>query len=139
MREAFLILHFIGLAMGLGTGFAFMFLGMAAAKLPPEKRREFLLNASHIARMGQFGLLLLVLTGGYLMTPYWGMLTATPLLMAKLLLVLVLGAIIGINSSKMRKARAGDTSVDLAKVALLGRVSLLTTLTIVVLAVLVFH
>jgi hypothetical protein len=34
MRDFMLILHFIGLAMGLGTSFANMYLGRAASKLP---------------------------------------------------------------------------------------------------------
>ncbi|MEO8588614.1 MAG: hypothetical protein ABI432_04535 [Flavobacteriales bacterium] len=139
MREPILMLHFIGLAMGLGSGLAFLFLGMAAGKMEPAKRAEFLLNAFPIARMGQFGLLLLVLTGGYLMTPYWGALAFTPLLVAKLSLVLVLGAVVGINSSYARKARQGNAAMYMAKIAVLGRVALLTSLTIVVLAVLVFR
>lgn len=134
-----LVLHFIGLAMGVGSGLAFLFLGIAAGKLEPAKRREYLLNASPIARMGQFGLLLLVLTGGYLMTPYWGGLGQMPLLMAKLALVLVLGAVVGINSSLARKARNGDAHVPMERMAMLGRIALLTSLTIVVLAVLVFR
>lgn len=139
MREPMLILHFIGLAMGVGSGLAFLFLGIASGKMEPAKRAEFMLNAFPIARMGQFGLLLLVLTGGYLMTPYWGALSATPMLITKLVLVLVLGAILGINSSWARKARQGKAAEYLPRMAMLGRIALLTSLTIVVLAVLVFR
>lgn len=139
MREPMLILHFIGLAMGLGSGLAFLFLGIAAGKMEPARRGEFLLNAFPVARMGQFGLLLLVLTGGYLMTPYWGALGSTPLLITKLILVLVLGAIVGINSSYARKARQGNAATYMPRIAMMGRIALLTSLTIVVLAVLVFR
>jgi uncharacterized membrane protein len=138
MRETMLILHFVGLAMGVGAGLAFLFLGINAGKMEPAKRREYLLGAHPIARMGQFGLLLLVITGTGLMTPYWRALGQMPLLIAKLCLVLVLGAIIGINSSLMRKARK-DPNVPVTKMATLGRFALLTSLTIVVLAVLVFR
>ena len=139
MRETMLIFHFLGLAMGLGSGIAFLFLGIAAGKMEPARRGEFMLNAFPIARMGQFGLLLLVLTGGYLMTPYWSMLSSTPLLIAKLTLVLVLGALIGINSSYARKARQGNAQTYMPKIARLGRIALITSVTIVVLAVLVFR
>lgn len=37
MREAMLIVHFLGLAMGLGTSFAFMFLGMVSDKMEKEE------------------------------------------------------------------------------------------------------
>ncbi len=139
MREPVLILHFIGLAMGLGSSLAFLFLGIAAGKMEPAKRAGSLLNAFPIARMGQFGLLLLVLTGGYMMTPYWGILSTTPLLIAKLTLVLVLGAVVGINSSFARKARQGNAEAYMPRMVMLGRIALLTSMTIVVLAVLVFH
>jgi len=41
MREPMLILHFVGLTMGLGTGFAHAFLGMATAKMSPEEVVKF--------------------------------------------------------------------------------------------------
>lgn len=139
MHDTMLVLHFIGLAMGLGSGIAFMFLGIAAGKLEPAKQREHMLSLSPVSRMGQIGLLILVITGSYLMTPYWGALAITPLLSTKLVLVLVLGAMIGINSSLARKARAGDTSVSMERMGMYGRIALITALAIVVLAVLVFH
>ena len=139
MREPMLILHFIGLAMGLGSGLAFLFLGIAAAKMEPAKRSEFMINAFALARMGQIGLLLLVLTGGYLIIPYWNALGSMPLLVAKLILVLVLGAVIGINSAYARKVRQGQAASYMPRMAVLGRIALITSLTIVVLAVLVIH
>ena len=139
MRDAMLIVHFIGLAMGLGTSFAFMFLGMASAKMEESERLKFTLNTFVLSRMGQIGLTLLVISGLYLMPPYWQSLTNVPLLTAKLVLVLVLGALVGINSATAKKAKAGDAAVHLKKMATLGRFSMLTALAIVILAVLVFH
>ena len=139
MREAMLTLHFFGLAMGVGSGIAFLFLGIASGKMAPDKRVEFMLNVFPIARMGQIGLTLLVITGLYLITPYWSMLGSMPLLIAKLTLVLVLGALIGINSSLARKARKGDAHIHLPKMAMLGRFALITSVLIVVLAVAIFR
>ena len=85
-----LIVHFIGLAMGLGTGIGFIFLGAAASKMEMPERKKFMLNAFALSNMGKTGLVLLILSGGYLITNYWKSLTAMPLLMAKLSLVLVL-------------------------------------------------
>ena len=62
-----MIFHFIGLVMGLGTSFGFMFLGMAAAKLPEEERPKFMVNALGLSRMGHIGLTLLVISGLFLM------------------------------------------------------------------------
>ncbi len=139
MREIMLILHFIGLAMGLGTSFAHIFLGIAASKAEPTEARKLHLHAFALNRMGHIGLALLILTGGYLMTPYWGTLMSTPTLMAKLLLVLVLAALVGMLSAKARKAAQGDAEAHLRKIPPLGRLSMLVALIIVVLAVYTFH
>ena len=138
MRDSMLIIHFIGLAMGLGTSFGYLFLGMHAAKLPPEERGKFMINTFVLTRMGHIGLTLLVISGGALMTPYWKTLGDMPLMIAKLFLVLVLAALIGISSSQARKVKAGDME-RLKRLPVIGRFSLLTALAIVVLAVLVFH
>lgn len=138
MREVMLALHFIGLAMGLGTSFAFMFLGMISSKMEKEAAEKFMVNALGLARMGHIGLLLLLISGGYLMTPYWSLLPSKPFLIAKLILFLVLGALIGIISAKARKAANGDLS-QLIKIRPLGMLSMITGLTIVGLAVYVFR
>ncbi|HEY3429029.1 MAG TPA: hypothetical protein VGK39_00040, partial [Cyclobacteriaceae bacterium] len=71
MRDLMLILHFIGLTMSLGTGFANLFLSFAAAKLEPAERGKFMANALILMRMGHTGLGLLLISGFYLITPYW--------------------------------------------------------------------
>ena len=134
-----LIIHFLGMAMGIGTSFAFMFLGIASAKMEKEEALKFRLNTFALSRMGQIGLVLLVVSGGYLMTPYWNILPDSPLLIAKLTLVLVLGAIVGINGSIAKKALKGDAEIHLKKMATPGKMALLTGLIIVILAVSVFH
>ena len=88
--------------------------------------------------MGHIGLSMLIISGGYLMTPYWKILPTNHLLMAKLSLVLILIVIISVIGVASRKAKKGDLSV-LRKIKKLGPVSLLISITIVILAVLVFH
>ena len=56
MKEILLIMHFIGLIMGLGTGFAFMFLGIAASKLEKLEARKMAINNFALITMGHIGL-----------------------------------------------------------------------------------
>ena len=139
MRDTMLIIHFIGLAMGLGTSLGFLFLGMATSKMEKEEAQKFMINASVLSKMGNYGLVILIITGGYLMTPYWKALGNMPLLIVKLVLVLGLGAILGIMSSKIRKARKGDASTQIKSLPILSKIGLIITLAIVILAVLTFH
>ncbi|HCS20908.1 MAG TPA: hypothetical protein DIW47_10190 [Bacteroidetes bacterium] len=139
MQETMLILHFLGLAMGLGTSFGFMFLGIAGAKMEKADRLKFQLNAMGLSRMGHIGLTLLVISGTVLMAPYWSVLPSSPVLIAKLVLVLVLGALIGIITSIGKKAMLGNPEEQLTKIQPLGKIALLTGVAIVVLAVYFFR
>jgi len=139
MRVPMLMVHFLGLAMGLGTSFGFMFLGIARSKMEKEEGKRFALNSFALGRMGQIGLAMLILSGLYLMTPYWGSLASRPLLIAKLLLVLTLTVSVSIISIYSKRAKKGDTETHLKKIAILGKVSVLTGFAIVVLAVLIFR
>jgi uncharacterized membrane protein len=139
MREAMLITHFLGLVMGLGSSFAFMFLGRAGSKMEKGEGQKFTLNTFAMSRMGHIGLTLLVLSGGYLMTPFWPILSSSPLLIAKLILVFVLLVTVSLLSVYAKRAKKGETEANLKKIASLGKVSLLSGISIVVLAVLIFR
>jgi uncharacterized membrane protein len=134
-----LMIHFLGLAMGVGTSFAYMFVALASGKMEQQEGLKFRLNSFVLSRMGHIGLALLFISGGYLMTPYWKSLSSTPLLMAKLALFLVLAALVGIIAANARRAKQGDAATYLKKIEPLGKLSLLTGLAIIILAVLVFH
>jgi len=138
MREVMLITHLLGLTMGVGTSFAFFFLGKRASKLEGEEALKFIVNTQYMGTMGHIGLTMLIISGGYLMTPYWKILPSNPLLIAKLSLVLFLIVMIIVMGLASRKAKKGDFS-GLKLVRKLGPIALLTGITIVSLAVLVFH
>ncbi len=139
MKDVMLIIHFIGLAMGIGTSFAFMFLGIASSKMEEKEGLKFTLNTFALSKMGHIGLTLLIISGLYLMSPYWKSLPQYPLLIAKLALVLILATLIGLITSAAKKAKTSDAEKHLKQIEMLGKLSLLTGLTIVILAVLVFH
>jgi uncharacterized membrane protein len=140
--ETFVILHFIGLAMGVGTGFAMFTLGAATRNLPAPERAAFMLRATALSRMGSIGLLLLILSGLGLMWQRgvdvvfaWG----GGLFHVKLTLVVVLLGLVGyMHAVTARAKRAGGGPV-MARLARLGQLTLLVGMTIVVLAVLAFR
>lgn len=139
MREVMLIIHFIGLTMGMGTGFAHAFLGSAVSKMTAEEATKFRLHSLVISKMGNIGIVLLIISGLYLITPYWKTLSATPLLIAKLLCVAILIVFIVLINIGASKARAGDAEAQFRKMKVYGKVTLLLSIAIVVLAVFVFH
>ena len=67
MYTTLLFLHFIGLALGVGTGFANMTLGLAMKNLVPEERASFALKTFALGKNGSIGLLFLIVSGVGLM------------------------------------------------------------------------
>lgn len=139
MRDLMLIVHFIGLTMALGTGFANLFLGMAAAKLAPAERGKFMSNTLILMRMGHTGLGLLLLSGFYLITPYWKVLGEMPMLIAKLCFVGLLLILVSTITVIARKAQQQNNPAMLMKLKPFGMLNFFVGITIVVLAVLSFH
>jgi len=139
MRDIMLIVHFIGLAMGLGTSLAHLFLGIASSKLSLDEALKFRLHSMALSKMGHIGLVLLILSGGYLMTPYWESLHLMPFMIAKLILVVVLTGMILYIGKVSRLARSGEAEKQFKKIEPVGKLTLLTTLAIVIFAVLTFH
>ncbi len=139
MRDLMLIVHFLGLSMGLGTSFAFLFLGRARSKMEKEEGRKFAMNSSILSTMGHIGLSMLIISGLYLMTPFWQTLSARPLLITKLIFVLILTISVILAAIYSKRARRGNTEANLKNVAFLGKVALLSAIGVVLLAVLNFH
>lgn len=136
MRDVMLILHFIGLAMGLGTAFAHAFIGFQAIKSTNNEAID--LNSKALSQMGTVGLVLLIISGIYLIIPYWNALPFMPMLTLKLILVGVLILLLSMIHFYSRKALVNGANKS-KTVAILGKISLTTTLLILILAVLVFH
>jgi len=139
MREVALVLHFVGLTMGLGTGFAQAFLGIAASKMTADEAMKFRIHSLVLGKMGSTGIGLLILSGLYLITPYCKVLLSTPLLMVKLALVIVLATLISLVNVSAKKAIAGDAAAQFKKMAQLGKFTLILGIAIVILAVTIFH
>lgn len=139
MREVLLVIHFVGLAMGLGTSFANMFLGIAGSKMEATEAKKFRLHTLALSKMGQIGLVLLVVSGIFLMTPYWSILPSSPLLIAKLALVIVLVSLVTVISLAGAKAKTGDADAQFKKIQPIGKMTLMVALLIVILAVAFFR
>lgn len=134
-----LIVHFIGLSMGLGTTFAHAFLGIAASKMNAEEATKFRMQTLVLGKMGNIAIILLILSGLYLLIPYWSTLLSQPLLIIKLVLVIVLTTLIIMIHLYAEKALKGDEEAQLKKMEILGKSTLPLAIIIVILAVYIFH
>lgn len=140
--DLMLILHFLGLALGLGASFAGFTLGLATKDLEPTERTKFLLRASAVGRNGSYGILLLIVSGvGFMVLSSAGAVFARGggMFHAKLGLVVVLSGLLGyvqVLTKRAKQAQGGPTMATIPKVA---GAMLLTGVAIVILAVRAFH
>lgn len=139
MRTTMLIIHFIGLAMGLGTSFAHAFIGFAASKMEPEEANKFKASASIIGKMGSIGLTLLIISGIYLVYPLLPVIMEMPLLLAKIVLVVILTILVAIINLITKKAIQTNNFEKLKLVESIGKITMTLALTIVVIAVIIFN
>ncbi len=134
-----LILHFLGLAMGVGTSFAHAFLGKTISKLEQHEAAEFRLKIIGLSQMGTIGTILLLVSGIYLIIPYWPAIMSFPLLILKLVLFVILLVLIWLINQGAKKNFKNHSEGKLKQIELMGKVAMLIGITIVILAVNIFH
>jgi putative copper export protein len=140
MKDVMLILHFIGIAMGIGTGFAMLFLGMAASKMEKSEAGKFMQKATVLSNMGKLGLVVLIASGFGAIGDRWDLLMGDTYFLIKLGCVLFLAVLVGFIDSYAKKIRkGGDPAVYMPKIAKIGRITLPLGILIIILAVMVFH
>lgn len=138
LTQILLILHFLGLALGLSVSFSGMVVGRLITAAAPQEKAVFARFPPRMSRVGDVGLVLLWVTGFALLYLKWGGFGVMPWQFhAKLTAVVLLTLTVGFIHSRARKANAGD-AVAAAQVAAAGKFALLLALTAVVFAVLTF-
>jgi uncharacterized membrane protein len=142
MQDLFLVIHFIGLALGVGTSFAMLRLGLATRSLAPAERAQFFKHALSLSKNGSLGLALLIVSGLCMLFTR-GVATVFGAggiaFHIKLTLVLVLAGLLGFSQVLLKRFREKQDAQALATATKLGPAMLVTGLGIVICAVLAFH
>lgn len=139
MREFMLILHFVGVALSLGTVFAFLIIRKTCSKITVSESEQLLRNAKKLVIFSHIGLGILFISGGYLMTPYWKVLTTMPLLPIKFTVYAIWLYTLILMSFHIRKSVRNYNTLCNPTIGFLSLVSLIFGLLAVCLAVIQFH
>ena len=130
-----LIFHFLGLVMSLGSMVAFLVMRRSCSKVSSTESDYLLQNVRRFLRMSHIGLGIMLITGGYLMTPYWSALAEMPLLHIKFtIFALWYGTLIAL-SIYTKKAAKSQIKLCNPRIGFLSIVSILFGILAVVLAV----
>jgi uncharacterized membrane protein len=141
MYQVLLALHFLGLALGVGAGFAQFTLGLSSRELPAGERTGLALRTMAISKNGSYGLLLSILTGVGLMlirgvsaTFQWG----GGAFHGKLTLVVIMFGVLGYSQVVGAKARRSGSVSEINKVRILSRIQLTLGILVVIAATVAF-
>ena len=137
-----LIIHFVGLALGVGASFALLTLRGAAAELEPAERLKFMLRAMRVSKNGSVGLLLLLLSGlgmFFMRGPGAVMAAGGPAFHAKLTLVVILCGLVGYSQVLAKRVREAGGGPAAAKLPTVSNAILGLGVAIIVCAVLAFQ
>lgn len=141
LNHLLLVLHFLGLAMGLSVGLSGMVMAGLIDKSAPAEKAVLGRFPPMMSRVGSMGLALLWITGLSLFFLKWGgfgnIANMPWQFHLKLTLVVILSGLIGYLQTLQRRLRNGDASV-MPTMQLFGRISFLTAIAIIVCAVWAF-
>jgi len=133
-----LILHFLGLAMGLSVSFSSMVMASLMGRSTPADQAVLARFPPAMTRVGDIGLVTLWITGLTLLFSKWGGFAAMPWQFhVKLTAVVILTGLVGVIHTLMRKARNGDAGA-MKLIPVVGRIAFLMALTAVTFAVATF-
>jgi hypothetical protein len=141
LNQFLLVLHFLGLTMGLSVSFANMVMAGLIGRAAPAERTVLGRFPPAMSRVGTIGLTLLWATGITMVFTKWGGLENLRNMPwqfhLKLTLVVVLTGVVTYIHSLERKMTPGDVAVA-RRIQSVAKIATLLAVTIVVLAVLSF-
>jgi uncharacterized membrane protein len=139
LDQALLVLHFIGLTLGLSVSFASIAMQLVMAKSAPADRAVLARFPPVMSRFGKAGLALLWVTGLTLLFTKWGGFGVLPWTFhVKLTAVVLLTITVGVIHRFEGRVRAGDASA-IGKIQTAGKVAMALALVAVIFAVLTFN
>lgn len=137
-NRVMLVLHFLGLAMGLGAGIANLTMLGLLSKATPQEKPVLARFPPMMGRFGDIGLTLLIVTGLTLTYTKWGGIGSLPWTFhAKLTAVALLVVVVGFIHMVRARVRRGDAAAA-ARLPLLARISMTLAILAIVFAVLTF-
>ena len=142
IRLPLLMLHFIGLAMGVGGSLSLIALRKASHELAPTERVSFMLRALVVSKMGSLGFVLLLLTGlgmFFLEGPLNVLHSGGPAFHAKLTLVVIMTGVLGYSQVLAKRAREANGGPAMAKLPAIGNALAALGVCIIIAAVIAFQ
>lgn len=138
LNQLLLVLHFVGLGLGMTASFGSPAVGKLIEAAPEAEKRVLARVPAALSQVGGAGLLLLWATGLILTFTKWGGFGSLPWQFhVKLTGVVLLTGAVGMIHANQARAKRGDAAAA-ARIPAIGTIATMLTLLIVLFAVLTF-
>lgn len=138
LDQFLLVVHFLGMALGLSTGFANMVMAGLIAKAPPSEKSVLARFPPAMSRVGAIGLVMLWASGiAIVLTRYGGFAVLPRPFLVKLAAVVLLTLVVIYIHVLQRRVTQGDASA-VTRIQTLGKISGPLALVAVIFAVITF-
>jgi uncharacterized membrane protein len=142
MRDILLLTHFLSLVVGAGSALSLYIISVLAKRFDASYKAQVLIILFPLRYVSYLGLIFLIVSGLLLAQPFLSSLGYLPWFIAKLILVtlLVMLSVIGVYSMrKIKLVEAGLRPPLFQRLALIGKASVIISISIVICAVMAFH
>ncbi len=134
-----IIFHVMGLVLSIGSIVFFLIIQKDIFRMKAEISKDVYSIIGKYQRMTHIGMLVMILSGGYLMTPLWSSFGSMHLLHVKVMAVSLWLIVMIILSIILRKAKTGESDKCDKRMVLMNYISLVFAMIVIVVAVLSFH
>lgn len=142
MRDILLFIHFISLVIGAGSAFSLYIISLLAKRFDASYKAQVLVILFPLRYVSYLGLIFLIISGLLLAQPFLSGIEYLPWFIAKLVLVVLLVTLSVIGVYSMRQIKIAEPALRpplFQRLALIGKISVLISISIVVCAVMAFH
>jgi hypothetical protein len=138
LDQTLMVVHFLGLAMGLSTGFANMVMAGLIREAPPAEQAVLSRFPPAMSRIGTIGLALLWISGLLIVWTRYGSFAIIPrTFIVKIAAVVLLTIAVACIHVLMPRAQRGDQAA-MARIQLLGRLTAPLAIIAIIFAVITF-
>jgi hypothetical protein len=139
MNDLALLLHMIGIAVGVGSAFSLFVIGIMAKSFDKSYKVEMLYKFFTLRYIAYIGLIVLIISGLFLTTPYIDEIPNMPYFITKLILAGMLLAISIYGTYQMVTAKNKTPQEVLKNLSYAGKIGFILGFLIIVTAVFAFH
>ncbi|NOR86114.1 MAG: hypothetical protein GQ527_00755 [Bacteroidales bacterium] len=139
MKDVMIISHVLGSVLSIGSIAFFLVIRKNLYKIADGGSGDVYAIISKFQRMTHIGMGIMILSGGYLMTPYWSAFGSMHMLHVKVMAVLLWLMTIILLSVILRKAKAGKGKKCDERLLRMNYASLFFGVIVIIVAVLSFH